>query len=91
VESQERIPAILWALVVFAGIITVVFTYIFGLENARAHRVMVMALAAVIGLAVITIGILETPFSGSAQLGPDAFELILDRFETSEMSMLGDT
>jgi hypothetical protein len=91
VESQERIPAILWALVVFAGIITVVFTYIFGLENARAHRVMVMALAAVIGLAVITIGILETPFSGSAQLGPDAFELTLDRFETSEMSMLGDT
>lgn len=87
-EAEERIPAILWALVIFAGLITVGFTYLFGLENARAHRVMVMALAGVIGLAIITIGILESPFAGSAQLTPDAFELVLERFETSEMSML---
>ena len=87
-EAEERIPTILWALVVFAGLITVGFTYLFGLENARAHRVMVMALAGVIGLAIITISILESPFAGSAQLTPDAFELILERFETSEMSML---
>lgn len=91
VEGEERIPPILWALVIFTGLITVGFTYLFGLENARAHRVMVMALSGVIGLAIITIGILESPFAGSAQLSPSAFELVLERFETSEMSMLKDS
>jgi hypothetical protein len=77
--------------VVFTGLITVGFTYLFGLENARAHRMMVMALSGVIGLALITIGILESPFAGSAQLSPSAFELVLERFETSEMSILSDS
>jgi hypothetical protein len=88
VEAEERIPVILWTLVLFGGIVTVSFAYLFGLESARAHKVMVMALAGVIGLVIFTIGTLETPFSGHAQLRPDAFELILDRFETSELSTL---
>jgi hypothetical protein len=90
IEAEERLPAILWALMGFAGLVTVSFAYLFGLENALAHKVMVMALAGVIGLVIFTIGALETPFSGSARLSPAAFELVLDRFETSEMSTLRD-
>jgi hypothetical protein len=90
VEAEERIPTILWALVLFGGIVTVSFAYLFGLESTRAHKVMVMALAGVIGLVIYTIGTLETPFSGNAQLSPSAFELVLDRFETSELSTLRD-
>lgn len=88
VEAGERLPAILWALVGVGGLITMGFTYLFSLENARAHRVMVLAVAVVINLAIVTIGIFETPFAGSAQLTPEAFELVLDRFETSELSTL---
>lgn len=88
VEAEERVPGILWALVFFRGLITVGFTYLFGLENARAHRVMVLALSVVISFAIVTLGILESPFAGSAQLTPDAFELVLKRFETSELSTL---
>jgi hypothetical protein len=88
VEVGEHLPVILWALVGVGGLITVGFTYFFGLENARAQRVMVLALAVVINLAIITIGVLESPFAGSAKLRPEAFELILERFETSELSTL---
>jgi hypothetical protein len=64
------------------------FTYHFGLENALAHRLMVLALSVVLCLAIVTIGIFETPFAGSAQVKSEAFELILERFETSELSTL---
>ena len=64
------------------------FTYLFGLENARAHRVMVLALAVILSLAILTIGVLETPFAGTTQITPEAFNLILERFETSELSTL---
>jgi Protein of unknown function (DUF4239) len=88
VKAEERLPAILWTLVAFGGVVTVGFTYLFGLESSRAHKVMVMALAGVIGLVIFTIGTLETPFSRHAQLSPAAFELILERFETSELSTI---
>jgi hypothetical protein len=49
---------------------------------------MVVTLASVIGLVLFTIGVLEHPFSGGARIGTGAFELILERFQTSEFSQL---
>jgi hypothetical protein len=88
VEAEEHLPTIIRALVGVEAIITVGFTYLFGLENARAHRVMVLTLAVVVSLALVTLGMLQSPFAGPAQLRPEAFELILERFETSELSTL---
>ena len=88
VAAEEGIPAVLWGVLVFAGIAAVGFTYLFGLENTWAHRLMVLTLAAVIGLVLFTIGTLEHPFSGGARIGTGAFELVLERFETSKLSNL---
>ena len=88
VAAEEGIPAVLWAVLIFAGIASIGFTYLFGLENTWAHRLMVVTLAAVIGLVLFTIGALEYPFSGGARIGTGAFDLILERFETSELSEL---
>ena len=72
----------------YGAVVTVGFTYLFGLQNTWAHRLMVLSLTAVITLVLFTIGVMEHPFSGGAHLEPDAFELILERFETSELSDL---
>jgi hypothetical protein len=86
VAAEEGIPAVLWAVLIFGGIVAVGFTYLFGLENTWAHRLMVVTLAAVIGLVLFTIGAMEHPFSGGARIGTEAFELVLERFETSKLS-----
>ena len=88
VAAHEGIPAVLWVVLIFAGIAAVGFTYLFGLESTWAHRLMVVALAGVIGLVLFTIGAMEHPFSGGARIGTGAFELILERFETSRLSDL---
>jgi uncharacterized integral membrane protein len=88
VAAQEGIPAVLWAVLIFGGMAAVGFTYLFGLESTWAHRLMVVTLAAVIGLVLFTVGAMEYPFSGGARIGTGAFELILERFETSELSDL---
>jgi hypothetical protein len=46
---------------------------------------MVAAVAGLIGLVLFTVGSLEHPFSGGTRVGPEAFELVLGRFETSEL------
>ena len=84
VEAEEGIPAVIWAVLVLGGIITVGFTYLFGLENTWSHRLMVAAVAGLITLVLFTVGSLEYPFSGGTRVGPEAFELILARFEASE-------
>jgi protein-S-isoprenylcysteine O-methyltransferase Ste14 len=86
VAAEETVPGVLWAVLVFGGIAAVGFTYLFGLESTWAHRLMVATLSAVIGLVLFTVGALEHPFSGGARIGTEAFELILERFETSELS-----
>ena len=88
VAAEDGLPGVLWAVLVFGGVVTVGFTYLFGLRNTWAHRLMVMSLTAVIALVLFTIGVMEHPFSGGARIEPSAFELILERFETSKLSVL---
>ena len=88
VAAEEGVPAVLWAVLIFGGVAAVGFTYLFGLENTWAHRLMVLTLSAVIGLVLFTIGAMEHPFSGGARIGTEAFDLVLERFETSKLSNL---
>jgi uncharacterized membrane protein len=87
-DAREGIPPILWVVLVVGAIVTVGFTYLFGLDDTTTHMLMVALLALVIGLILFTIGSLEYPFSGNVRLGPDAFELVLKRFASSKLSVL---
>jgi hypothetical protein len=86
VAAEEGIPGVLWSVLIFGGIAAVAFTYLFGLQNTWAHRLMVLTLAAVIGLVLFTVAALGHPFEGGARIGTGAFEQILERFDTSELS-----
>jgi hypothetical protein len=88
VAAEEGIPGVLWSVLIFGGVAAISFTYLFGMENTSAHRLMVLSLAAVIGLVLFTIGAMEHPFSGGARIGTGPFDLILERFETSKLSDL---
>jgi hypothetical protein len=87
-ESREGIPLILWVVLLVGAIVTVGFTYLFGMEDTTTHVLMVAALALVIRLVLFTIGSLEYPFSGDAHLSPEAFNQVLGRFESSKLSLL---
>jgi Protein of unknown function (DUF4239) len=88
VEAEQGIPGILWVVLVTGAIITVGFTYLFGLDDTTTHTLMVAMLALIIGLVLFTIGSLEYPFRGVVQVGPDSFELVLKRFASSKLSVL---
>jgi uncharacterized membrane protein YraQ (UPF0718 family) len=88
VEAGEGIPTVLWGVLVVGGILVVGFAYLFGLENTLVHNLMVGALALLISSVLFTIGVLEYPFSGDVRVSPEAFELVLERFERSKLSEL---
>jgi hypothetical protein len=89
VDAQEgSIPAIVWVVLVVGGVIVVGFTYLFGMDSSLAHILMVAALTGIIALALFTVASLDYPFGSGVQVGPEAFELILERFESSSLSDL---
>ena len=87
-QAEEGLPAILWAVLLVGGLITVGFSYLFGLQSTMVHVLMVAALALVIGLVLFTVAALDYPFKGDIRIGPEALEEALGRFKSSELSDL---
>jgi hypothetical protein len=87
-DAREGIPTILWVVLIVGGVITVGFTYLFGLENTLVHTLMVAALALTISLTLFTVAALDYPFKGDVRIHPDAFEQVLERFHESKLSDL---
>ena len=81
VAVTEGLPVILWVILIGGGIVTVCFTYLFGLKNNWAHALMIAALTLVICGILLTIGLLEYPFAGEVKVQPDAFEEVLRIFQ----------
>lgn len=78
-EVREGLPPLMWVVLVVGGVITVAFTYLFGLETLWLHALAVAALTVVVTLIFYTTAVLDYPFNGDLRVGPDAFELVLDR------------
>ena len=79
-EVREGIPDLLWVVLVVGGVITVSFTYLFGLKSNVAHALMVAALTLVICGTLFTIAEFNNPFAGPVEIRPDAFKEALHSF-----------
>ncbi len=80
-EVREGLPPILWIVLVVGGVITVAFTYLFGMKIPWLHMLAVAALTVIVTLIIYTIAVLDYPFNGDLRVGPDAFELVLREIE----------
>jgi len=76
-DASAGIHPVLWFVLLFGGIITVVFTFFFGSENLGAQLIMTTLLAVLIVLILFTILIMDFPFSGDLYISPDAFKQVL--------------
>lgn len=72
--ASTQLPGPLWGVLLAGAVITVGFTYFFGVRNLRAHTLMVAALAAIIGLTLFLILSLDLPFSGDFSVRPTSMQ-----------------
>ncbi len=85
-EVREGIPPILWVVLIVGGILTIGFTYLFGMKSVRLHVLMVVSLAVLLVMVLYTIRALEYPFDSIVQVEPEPFEILLERIETGRVS-----
>jgi hypothetical protein len=71
--NRSAVPGIMWVVLLGTGMVTIGFSFFFGIENVWAQVLMVAALAATISLLLFLILALDQPFSGVAAVEPEAF------------------
>lgn len=75
------IPAVEWFVLITGAVVTVFFTYFFGLENLKLQICMTIMVALLISLNLVLVLIFGYPYAGSVCIHPDSFQLVQDVFE----------
>ena len=73
--AQHGIPAVEWIVLVIGAVVTIVFTYFFGLSDAKAQMAMTCMVSLLISLNMYLVILFGSPFSGDLQVSPDAFRV----------------
>jgi len=76
---STRLPPIVWFVVFGGSVLNLSLMWLFVVENKRLHDVLTTMLAALLGLLVFLLAIMDFPFRGDYSVGPDSFELIYDQ------------
>ena len=90
--ARDGVPALLWAVLIIGALLTVGFTYFFGVKSFRSQAIMTAALAGTIALNLFLIAALDYPFSGDLRVTPEAFQEVLavyDRLESQPHPQAG--
>ena len=91
--SRENLPSVVWV-VIYAGlIITIGFSYFFGLETFRSQALMCAIFASLLGLTIVAILELAHPYQGAVTVSDRPLKYALMRMDDMDkvaLTVLGD-
>lgn len=89
--SRENLPSVVW-LVIYAGlVITIGFSYFFGLETFYSQALMCAVFSSLLGLTLLAILELAHPYQGSVTVSDVPFKFALLRMNALDTVALGGT
>jgi len=80
--AGEHVNAVVWSIIALGAMLTVSFTYLFGLPNFIMHAVITAMLAASLAFVVVLIIAHDYPFRGSPSVSDEAFRAVKKNMET---------
>jgi hypothetical protein len=66
--GNNTVPPTVWLVLLVGGVITVLYTYLFGTKNIKAQYLMITALTVTISWILLLIYILDHPFTGASKV-----------------------
>lgn len=79
--ADEGMPYPLWPILVFGGVISIGFLYLFGLERTFPNGLMMFTVGGMVALLLVVIYQMEYPFSRGLSVGPQPFRDALQQFQ----------
>ncbi|GAA1149501.1 hypothetical protein F4556_004689 [Kitasatospora gansuensis] len=78
-QTDDVVPNLLWVALIIGAVVTVGFTFFFGLPNLLVQIVMVVTMTGLMALLLVTIKEMDYPFDGLYGIDPEAFRVFLSR------------
>jgi hypothetical protein len=78
-ESTESVPGILWVVLILGSVLTVGYSFLFGLAKFWSHLLIAAPLGVMAVFVLIVIDQLNHPFGGMVAVDPEAFHVFLNR------------
>jgi len=72
--NKNGVSPLLWAVLMTGGILTITFTYFFGLKSVKAQVIMTALVAITLSLNIFLVAAYTYPFAGKFKIEPDAFK-----------------
>ena len=71
--GNDTVPPMVWLILLVGGLITVLYTYFFGVRNIRGQYIMTSALTIMISLILFLVYVLDHPFTGTGRVSARPF------------------
>jgi hypothetical protein len=72
-QSASRLPNILWCVLTFGGVVTVISSCMFGAASGRLHTIQVFCFSLLVSLVLVAIASIDRPFQGTVHVRDAAF------------------
>jgi len=72
--SQAGLPSVMWGVLIAGGVLTILFTYLFEVDDARAHVIMTAIVALALSLNVLLVALFSNPYRGNLRLSDSSFK-----------------
>lgn len=81
------LPDIVWWIVLFGGALNIAITWLFIVQSIRAHVMLNISIATMIGVLIFLISAMDEPFRGSLRVTSDAFKEVHGRLKNDETAL----
>jgi len=82
-HAMGVVPPALWLMLVFGALLTIGFTFFFGLENLKSQVTMTGGLASIVFLGLFVIVSYDHPFTGEVSVDPHPITAVYADFKTA--------
>jgi Na+/proline symporter len=76
--GNDTVPFAVWLVLLVGGVITISYTYFFGMRNIQSQYLMTGALTVTITLILVLIYILDHPFTGTSKVSTEPLKQVLE-------------
>ena len=76
--GNDTVPPVIWLVILVGGVITVSYTYLFGMKNIKAQYMMTATVTITITLILFLIYVLDHPFTGASKVSTEPLKQVTE-------------
>jgi Protein of unknown function (DUF4239) len=87
VYYKEDLPSVIWIVIYVGCVITIGFSYFFGVRRQSSQAIMCGTFAALIGLTILAVSELANPYQGTVNISASPFRFVISTIDQQGASL----